>query len=163
MRAAVRRAACWLAGAWAGLIAGIGLVVAPTLFATLARADAGRAAAQLFRVDATIGICVGAVLLVLCLQLARTDAARGASSRFSIEMVLALVALFAIVAGHYAIEPMIESVRRGEDGPSFAVLHGVASAFFLAKLVAVSALAWRLTRIPGGPANDAATAAGPTS
>jgi hypothetical protein len=58
---------------------------------------------------------------------------------------------------------MIESARRGEGGPSFAVLHGVASAFFLVKFAAVAALAWRLTGAPPAPAAGAATAAGPTS
>jgi uncharacterized membrane protein YidH (DUF202 family) len=163
VRSALRRAACWLAGAWAGLIAGVGFVAAPALFATLPRGDAGRVAAQMFKADATIGICVGAVLLVLCLQLARVASANGVSSRFSTEMLLVLGALFAIVAGYYAIQPMIESARRGEGGPSFAVLHGVASAFFLLKLAAVAALAWRLTGAPRAPAAGAATAAGPTS
>ena len=157
----MRRAACWLAGAWVGLMAGVGFVAAPALFATLPRGDAGLVAAQLFKVDATIGICVGAVLLVLCLHLARVDSPNGVSSRFSTEMLLVLGALFAIVAGHYAIQPMIEPARRGEAGPSFAVLHGVASAFFLVKFSAVSALAWRLTG--RAPATEAATAAGPIS
>jgi hypothetical protein len=157
----LRRAAAWLAGVWAGLCAGVGFVAAPVLFATLARADAGRAAARLFAVDATLGLGIGAVLLVLCLQLARRDAEHG-TSRFSTEMLLVLAALFAIVAGHYALEPMIESARRGEGGPSFAVLHGVASAFFLVKFVAVAALAWRLTGAPRAPARDARAAA-PTS
>ena len=156
----VRRAAAWLAGAWAGLIAAIGFVAAPLLFATLARADAGRVAARLFGVDATIGVCAGAVLLLLCLQIARRDAERGAS-RFSTEMLLVLAALFCIVAGHYATQPMIESARSGGGGPSFALLHGIASAFFVTKFVAVSVLAWRLTRLP--PADDAATVAAPTS
>jgi len=159
----VRRAACWLAGAWVGLIAGVGFVAAPALFATLPRTDAGQVATQLFKVDATIGICVGAVLVVLCLQVARVDSARGESSRFSTEMLLVLAALFAIVAGHYAIQPMIESARRGEGGPSFAVLHGVASAFFLLKFAAVAALAWRLTGAQRAPAAGAATPAVPTS
>jgi uncharacterized membrane protein len=159
----MRRAACWLAGAWAGLIAGVGFIAAPALFATLPRGDAGEVAARLFSIDATIGVCVGAVLLVLCLQLARIDAAQGMASRFSTEMLLALAALFAIVAGHYAIQPMIEAARRGEAGPSFAVLHGVGSAFFVVKFLAVAALAWRLTGAPRPPAGDAATAAGPPS
>jgi len=158
----MRRAACWLAGAWAGLMAGVGFVAAPTLFATLSRTDAGQAAALLFKVDATIGIVVGAVLLVLSLRLARADSAHGVSSRFSTEMLLVLVALFAIVAGHYAIQPMIESARRGEGGPSFAVLHGVASAFFVVKFVAVAILAWRLTGARA-PASDAANPAARTS
>ena len=163
MRPALRRAASWLAGTWAGLIAGVGFVAAPALFATLPRGDAGRVAAQLFGLDATIGVCVGAVLLVLCLRLARVDSASGVSSRFSTEMLLVLGALFAIVAGHYAIQPMIESARRREGGPSFAVLHGVASAFFLVKFLAVAVLAWRLTGSTRAPAAEAATAAGPTS
>ena len=158
----MRRAAAWLAGAWAGLVAGVGFVAAPVLFATLARTDAGRAASRLFAVDATIGIGVGAILLVLCLQLARRDAEHGAS-RFSTEMLLVLAALFCIVAGHYAIQPMIESARRGKGEPSFALLHGVASAFFVVKFVVVSLLAWRLTGAPRAPMNDAATAAAPTS
>jgi hypothetical protein len=158
--ARLRRAAAWLAGLWAGAVAGVGFVAAPVLFATLPRADAGRAAARLFAVDATIGIGFGAVLLVLALQIARRAAAHGAS-RFSVEMMLALAAIFCIVAGHYAIEPLIESARRGEGGASFAVLHGVASAFFVVKFAAVAVLAWRLTS-PLAPARDA-TAAAPTS
>jgi len=159
----LRRAACWLAGAWAGLVAGVGFVAAPALFAMLPRADAGRVAAHLFKVDATIGVCAGAILLVACLQLARTDAERIGSSRFSTEMLLVLAALFCIVAGHYAIQPLIEAARAGAGGPSFAVLHGVASAFFVVKFGVVAALAWRLTGAPRPPAPAAVTAAGPSS
>ena len=161
MRPTPRRVAAWLAGAWAGLVGAIGFVAAPLLFATLPRAEAGRVAARLFAVDATIGVCAGALLLLLAFQLARRAAEEG-GSRFSTEMLLVLGALFAIVAGHYAIQPMIESARRGEGGPSFAVLHGVASAFFLVKLAAVAALAWRLTSSPR-VAGDAARPAEPTS
>ena len=163
MRPALRRAASWLAGTWAGLIAGVGFVAAPALFATLPRGDAGRVAAQLFGLDATIGVCVGAVLLVLCLRLARVDSASGVSSRFSTEMLLVLAAIACIVAGHYAIQPLIEAARAGAGGPSFAVLHGVASGFFNLKFGVVAALAWRLTGPPRSPAPDAATAAGPSS
>jgi hypothetical protein len=147
---------------WAGLVGAVGFVVAPLLFATLPRADAGRVAARLFAVDATIGVCVGALLLVLTTQLARHAAVQGAS-RFSTDMLLVLGALFCIIAGHYAVEPMMQARLRGEAGPSFAVLHGVASAFFLLKFLAAGALAWRLTRAPGAPASDAATAVVPTS
>ena len=162
MTPTLRRVAAWLAGTWAGLIAAIGFVAAPILFATLPRADAGRVATRLFAVDATIGICAGALLLLLAFQLARRAAESGAS-RFSTEMLLVLGALFAIVAGHYAIQPMIESARRGEAGPSFAVLHGVASAFFVVKFAVVGALAWRLTGAPRPRPSDALTPAGPTS
>jgi len=158
----LRRVAAWLAGAWAGLIAAIGFVAAPLLFATLPRADAGRVAARLFAVDATIGVCAGALLLLLAFQLARRAAEQGAS-RFSTDMLLVLAALFCIVAGHYAVQPMMEARLRGENGPSFAVLHGVASAFFLVKFLAVAVVAWRLTGAPSARASDQATTAGPTS
>ncbi|MEO8311409.1 MAG: DUF4149 domain-containing protein [Caldimonas sp.] len=161
MSPSLRRAAAWLAGVWAGLVAGVGFVAAPVLFATLPRADAGRAVTRLFAVDATIGIVAGAILLVLALQIAR-GAARHGASRFSAEMLLVLAAIFSIVAGHYAVQPMMEAAARGDGGPSFAVLHGVATAFFLVKFVAVAVLAWRFA----GPAREpvpAATAAAPTS
>ncbi len=157
----LRRAAAWLAGVWVGLVAGVGFVAAPVLFASLPRADAGRAAARLFAVDATIGIAAGAVLLVLALQIARRGACHGAP-RLSTEMLLVLAAIFSIVAGHYAIQPMMEAAARGDGGPSFAMLHGVATAFFLMKFVALAVLAWRFA----GPAREpapVATAAAPTS
>jgi hypothetical protein len=158
----LRRAAASLAGVWAGIVAGLGFVAAPILFATLPRGDAGRVAGRLFAVDATLGICVGAVLLLLTLQLARHGAERGAS-RFSVEMMCALGALFCIVAGHYALVPMMEAAGRGEPAPSFAVLHGLASGFFVAKFACIAALAWRLVGAPRERGADIATAAAPTS
>ena len=137
-----RRIAAWLAGVWTGLIAAVGFVAAPVLFAVLPRADAGRVAARLFAIDAALGLAVGALLLVLTLHDARRNGEVG-GSRFSTEMLLVLAALFCIVAGHYAPQPMLASAAPGE-GPSFAVLHGVASAFFVARFVAVAVLAWRL-------------------
>ena len=162
MRPTLRRVAAWLAGAWGGLIGAIGFVAAPIVFATLPRADAGRVAARLFGVDATIGVCAGALLLLLTFQLARRAAEDGAS-RFSTDMLLVLGALFCIVAGHYALQPVMEARLRGEAGPSFAVLHGAASAFFLVKFLAIAVLAWRLTGAPRAPAGAAATAAAPSS
>jgi hypothetical protein len=152
----LRQLAAWLAGAWVGLIAGIGFVAAPALFATLPRSDAGRVAARLFAIDACLGLALGGVVLVLALREARDRTDGG--SRFSVEMMLALGAIFCIVAGHFALQPMIEAARAGTPGVPFAVLHGVASAFFLVKFGAVAVLAWRLAASPRG-----ATAAAPTS
>ena len=152
-----RRVAAWIAGVWAGAVAAVGFIAAPVLFAVLPRAEAGAAAAHLFRIDATIGLVVGAVLLVLTLQAARRSAEAG-GSRFSVEMVLVLVALFCIVVGHYAIGPMLDEARAGRG--RFALLHGVASVFFVVKLAAIAALAWRLT---DSTATADATAAAPTS
>ena len=136
--ARLARFAGWLAGLWAGAIAAAGFIAAPTLFAVLPRADAGRVAARLFQIDANVGLAAGVILLILATRGA--DAVRPAgSSRFSVEL-------------------MIEAARRGEGGPSFAVLHGVGSVFFVAKFLAVAVLAWRLTARRG-----AATSGAPTS
>lgn len=97
---------------------------------------------------------------MLVLNEAKRKAAGG--SRFSAEMVLALAALFCIVAGYYAVEPMLAAAGRGE-GPSFAVLHGVASLFFVVKFVAVAVLAWRLGRAPWLGAGPEPTTAAPSS
>lgn len=151
-----RRVAAWLAGLWCGAVAALGLVAAPVLFATLPRAAAGDVASHLFAVDAALGLVVGALLLVLTLNLARREAERG-GSRFSVEMVLVLAALACIVAGHYALAPLLAGAR-GDSG-RFALLHGVASVFFVVKLVAIAVVAWRLS---GAGAADA-TASAPTS
>ena len=140
-----RRAGSLLAAAWVGLMAGLGFVVAPSLFALLSRADAGRVAGRLFAIDAYVGLASGVVLLLIARHLAQGDAERG-GSRFSTEMILALTALFCTVAGHFGLQPMLDAARAGEGRASFAVLHGTAAAFFLVKLGVVAALAWRLGR-----------------
>ncbi len=58
-------------------MAGIGLVAAPVLFEGLPRIDAARLAARLFGVEATLGLCIGALLAIVGLQLARVRAEHG--------------------------------------------------------------------------------------
>jgi hypothetical protein len=141
----LRRVACALAGIWTGVMAGIGFIAAPSLFAVLPRADAGRVAGRLFLTDAYLGLAFGVVLLLASRQLAVAGAAH-ARSRFSAEVVLVLAALFCTVAGHFGLQPMLEAARVGEGRAPFAVLHGAAAAFFVVKVGAVAALAWRLGR-----------------
>lgn len=143
--AALRRLAAWLAAVWAGVMGGVGFIAAPALFAVLPRADAGRVATRLFANDAYVGLAFGALLLIVTMQRARLDAEDGIGSRFSTDMILALVALFCVVAGHFGLQPMIESARQGGGGLSFGALHGLSLAFFAGKLVAAAVLAWRLT------------------
>jgi hypothetical protein len=142
--ATLARAGAWLSGVWTGLMAGIGLVAAPVLFTDLPHADAGRLAAHLFALDATLGICVGAVLAITGLQLARDRAERGAGSRFGRELALALAALLCVVVGYYVLEPMMDSARAAGGPLSFAALHGIASTFFLVRLAIAAVLAWLL-------------------
>ena len=145
---ALARAGAWIAGAWAGLMIGVGGVAAPLLFSMLLRADAGRVAARLFSLEATIGLCVGAVLVLVGLQLGRDRAERDQGSRFGAELILALAAVACIVVGHYAVQPMIEAARAGQGSLSFAALHAIASAFYALRLALVTLLAWRLSAPP---------------
>jgi Domain of unknown function (DUF4149) len=128
---------------------GIGAVAAPALFSLLPRADAGRVAARLFSLEATIGICAGALLVLVGLQLGRDRGDRGQGSRFGAELILALGAIGCIVAGHYALLPMIEAARAGQGTLSFGALHAVASGFFAVRLALVAVLAWRLSAPQG--------------
>jgi hypothetical protein len=157
----LRQLAAWLAGVWTGLMAGVGFVAAPALFSTLAGADAGRVATRLFELDAYAGLGFGAALLVLTLRSSHDPLPAGAS-RFSAEMLLSLGALFCIVAGYFAVLPMMEGARAGAAGPSFAMLHAVAAGFFFVKVALVAILAWRLAGRRKA-ADDAIRVAGPTS
>lgn len=145
---ALGRAGAWIAGAWTGLMIGVGGVAAPLLFSMLPRADAGRVAARLFSLEATIGLCIGGVLVLVGLQLGRDRAERHQGPRFSAELILALAAVACIVVGHYAVQPMIEAARAGQGSLSFAALHAIASAFYALRLVLVALLAWRLSAPP---------------
>jgi hypothetical protein len=139
------RAGAWLAAAWAGAMAGIGGIAAPALFQLLQRTDAGWVAGRLFSVEATAGLCVGAILVLVGLQLGRLRAEAGRGGRFGAELVLALAAVACIVAGHYALLPLLEAAREGKGSLSFGALHALSSAFFALRFVLVAALAWRLT------------------
>ncbi len=146
---ALGRAGAWLAGVWAGIMLGVGAIAAPTLFQLLPRVDAGRIAGRLFSLEATAGVCIGALLVLVGLQLGRDRAERGRGSRFGAELMLALGAVGCIVAGHYALQPMLEAARAGQGRLSFGVLHAVSSGFFALRLLLVGALAWRLTAPSG--------------
>ncbi len=137
-------------------MAAVGLLAAPLAFELLSRPDAGRFVARLFAADAYAGLVLGLLLFMVTMQRARLDAELGRGSRFSTDMLLALAALFCVVAGHFGVQPLMQSARGGSPAPSFAVLHGLALAFFIVKFTATAALAWRLT-------GRAATVAAPTS
>ena len=142
---ALGRVGAGLAAAWAGAMASIGGMAAPALFQLLPRADAGRVAGRLFQVEATVGLGVGAILVLVALQLGRLRAEAGQGTRFGAELVLALAAVACIVVGHHALLPLFEAARAGQGSVSFGALHALSSGFFALRLVLVAALAWRLT------------------
>ena len=146
MTVLTRRVAALLAGIWAGALLCIGLAAAPAAFATLAAADAGRFAGRLFAQEAYLSLVFAALLYVLARRLARDAAAQGQGSVVSAEVLLALGALFCTVAGHFALQPMMEAARAGQGHHSFATLHGASMALYALQALLVVALAWRLTR-----------------
>ena len=141
------RVASLLAGLWAGILLCIGAIAAPSAFAVLVSADAGRLVNRLFAQEAYLGIAVALVLFAIEHQRSRDAAAAGTGSVFSANLMLLLGALFCTVAGHFAVLPMMEAARAGQGGVSFGLLHAVSSGFFVLKAALVLALAWRLTAL----------------
>lgn len=139
------RIAALLAGLWAGMILAVGLIGAPAAFAVLAtQAEAGRVAGRMFSVEAPVSLALAMIVFLLERRRARDEG----GTQFSTEMLLALGALFCTVAGYYAVLPVMDAVRAGQSGVSFATLHIVSTVFFALKGLLVLALAWRLTRPP---------------
>jgi hypothetical protein len=138
------RFAAWLAGVWTGMLAAIGLMAAPAAFAAAPRATAGLIAGRLFAQEAYFGLAAAIVLFLVLRREARGGAAAGRGSAFSVDMLLALGALFCTVAGYFALQPMMASARAGQGGLSFGTLHAVSAAFFASKGLLVAVLAWRL-------------------
>ena len=134
-----------LAGLWAGILLGIAAVAAPSAFATLASADAGRVVNRIFMQEAYLSLAAAIVLFVIERQRSRQIAADGAGSVFSANLVLLLGTLFCTVAGYFAVLPMMAAARAGEGSMSFATLHAISAGMFVLKGLLVLALAWRLS------------------
>lgn len=132
-----------LPGLWLGGLVTLGAVVAPTLFALLDRAEAGRVAGRLFAVEARVALLLVVALALVERLRGQRQAAAGLGPRVSAELMLVLGALFCTLAGHFALQPLMEAARAGEGRWSFGALHGVSSAFFFAKMLLLAGLSWR--------------------
>jgi len=141
----LRQCAGWLAGLWAGEIMCVGALAAPAAFATLARADAGRFVGRVFEQDAYLGLAMVVLLLLLERRLNRAG-----GPVFSVNVMLLLGAVFCVVAGYFAVLPLMAQARAGQGGVSFMALHMVSTAFFAVKGLMVAVLAWRY--VGRGPA-----------
>lgn len=131
---------------WLGGLLAIALIAAPSLFALLERADAGRVAGRLFRIEAQASLALAIGLALLERRRAVLRAAAGLGTRVSAELLLVLGALFCTVFGHHALQPMMEAARAGEGRWSFGALHGISVAFYGLKTLLVAVLAWRAAR-----------------
>jgi Domain of unknown function (DUF4149) len=129
---------------WFGLVATLGGVVAPLLFSTLERTQAGALAGQLFRIEAYAALGLGVVLLVIERRFAAQRPLVHAVSRLSSEILWVLGALFCTVLGFFALQPLMAAARAGQGSWSFGQLHALSSILFLLKGLCLLALVWRL-------------------
>ncbi|RQS67265.1 DUF4149 domain-containing protein [Burkholderia sp. Bp8963] len=140
---------------WVGSLLTIGYAVAPVLFRTLERMTAGSVAAQLFRIEAILGVVCGVLLLVLSNQQVR----RGCDEYRRVRWILATM-VGCVLIGYFALQPFMNALRvaamdAGTDianspyASRFGMLHGVSSLFYLVESVLGLMLIWRL------PARDA--------
>ena len=143
----MQRFATVLAGLWAGLLAGIGAIAAPSAFATLARTDAGRLVNRVFMTEAYVSLAIAMLLFLIERRCTRDAAEAGEGSHVSANLVLLLGTLFCTVGGYFAIQPMLEAARAGQGRWSFGTLHAVSSTLFVLKGVLVMVLAWRFSAI----------------
>jgi len=133
------RAARLIAVLWVGSLWTVGYLVAPTLFATLSdRVQAGTIAGSMFRVEAWLSIFCAVVQIVLLRS-------RSSASRNGRRMqVLVLSMLAATLVSHFALQPLMASLREAA-GPTgvmapdvkmqFGILHGISSAIYLLESV----------------------------
>jgi len=135
-----------LASAWFGLLAAIAFIAAPSAFATLARADAGRYVARVFTLEAWTSLAIALLLLFAEQRRARVDAQAGRGSVMSAATLLLLGAIFCTVLGRFGIEPMMAAARTGEAAWSFGALHAASTALYAVKALLVLAVAWRWQR-----------------
>lgn len=137
-----RRLIVLISAAWLGLMLAVALLAAPSAFAVLDRPSAGRLVGRLFALEAPVSLLVALAVVLLDRWRMRLEAQ---PVRPSGTILLACLALFCTIAGHYAIQPLMEEARAGVGPWSFGALHAWSMAFFGLKMGAVVALAWRAT------------------
>lgn len=139
-----------LSAVWVGSLLTIGYAVAPVLFKTLERMTAGSVAAQLFRIEAILGVVCGVLLLALSNQQVR----RGSTEYRRVRWIVAAMVVCVLV-GYFALQPFMNALRvaameAGTDianspyASRFGMLHGVSSVFYLVESVLGLMLIWRL-------------------
>ncbi len=136
-----------LPGIWFGLLLAIALIATPAANGTLDKASFGAVARAIFAREAPASLVFGVLILVIERRDALARHRATGVSQYSLEMALAVGALFCTVAGYYGLEPMMEQARTGAAVPlTFLPLHAISLAFFGVKGLLVLALAWRATR-----------------
>ena len=134
-----------LPGLWAGVLLGIAAIAAPSLFATLERADAARVVGRIFGQEAWLSLVLAVLLLAIERGRARSASEAGRGSVINTELLLVLGTVFCTVAGYFALQPLMPAARAGQGPLSFGQLHLLSVVFFVLKGVLLGVLAWRAT------------------
>ena len=143
--AVLHRISTCLAGVWAGLLLGIGLVGAPAGFAVTTAEIAGRSAGRMFSVEAYVSVAAAVSLLTLVRRSTNRDPSQAPVSVINTNVLIVLGTLVCTIAGYFVIQPLMAAARSGQGGSlSFGALHGLSAGFFALKGLLVLTLAWRL-------------------
>jgi hypothetical protein len=141
-----------LAAAWFGVLVAVAAIATPAAFAALPVADAGRVVARVLAREAQASLLLGiATALVLRVHARRRANLGQVGGAFSLELGLALGALFCTVAGYHGIQPWMAEARSGSGRLTFAQLHAASAAFYGLKTVLVAVLAWRSVALLSQP------------
>jgi uncharacterized membrane protein YozB (DUF420 family) len=135
---------------WVGSLLTLGLVAAPVLFSILDRTSAGSVAAQLFRIEAIVGV-VSALLLIL---IGNRFVKRGIIDYKRVRWIVAVM-LVCVLIGYFALQPFMNSLRVAAQeagtelanspyASKFGILHGISSAIYLLECLFGLALVWQL-------------------
>jgi hypothetical protein len=136
-----------LPGLWFGLLLAIGLIATPAASGSLDKASFGAVARAIFAREAPASLVFGILILVIERRDALARHMATGASQFSVEMMLAVGALFCTVAGYYGLQPAMEQARSGAAmALSFMQLHAISLGLFGVKGLLVLALAWKATR-----------------
>jgi len=134
----------WLPGAWFGLLLGIGLIAAPSLFAVLPAADAGRVASRIFMHEAWLSLAFAAVLLLALRRPHQRGLFAERRTTFG-DAALLWAAAACTLLGYFAVAALMPAAREGQGLFSFGQLHGLSTVLFGIKALLVLVLAWRAT------------------
>jgi len=135
---------------WVGSLLTLGFVAAPVLFSMLDRTSAGSVAAQLFRIEAIIGVVSVLVLILIGNRFVKS----GIVDYKRVRWIVAVM-LLCVLVGYFALQPFMNSLRMaaqeaGTDLASspyakeFGILHGISSAIYVIECLFGIALVWRL-------------------
>ena len=135
---------------WVGSLLSLGLIAAPVLFSMLDRTSAGSVAAQLFQIEAIIGVISALVLILLGNRFVKS----GIVDYKRVRWIVAVM-LLCVLVGYFALQPFMSSLRMAAQeagtelanspyAKEFGILHGISSAIYLIECLFGIALIWRL-------------------